>query len=149
MPNPLTAHRVFISHSREDSELVRDIARRLHGAGFETFEDFEEFGSGAEFKKHLRERLSQADVFLILLTPRSLRSSWIMTELGMAEALGREVIPVTVGLRPQDLPAPLQTYRTVPFDRLDDTINELPAKLLANTMDDWEMVVSDDSEATT
>jgi hypothetical protein len=131
MPKPLTAHRVFISHSREDTELVRDIARRLRGAGFETFEDFEDFGSGAEFKKHLRERLSQASVFLILLTRTSLRSSWIMTELGMAEALGREVIPVTVGLSPQDLPAPLQTYHTVPFDRLDGTIGELSEKLSA------------------
>jgi hypothetical protein len=131
MPKPLTAQRVFISHSREDTELVRDIARRLRGAGFETFEDFEEFDSGAEFKKHLRERLSQANVFLILLTPRSLRSSWIMTELGMAEALGRQVVPVTVGLRPQDLPAPLQTYQTVPFDRLDGAIGELSERLLA------------------
>ena len=135
MPKPLTAHRVFISHSREDSELARDIARRLRGAGFETFEDFEEFGSGAEFKKHLRERLSQASVFLILATPRSLRSSWIMTELGMAEALGRIVIPVTVGLNPQDLPAPLQSYHAVPFDRLDGAIGELSETLAAGSED--------------
>jgi hypothetical protein len=66
---------------------------------------------------------------LIVVTPASLRSPWIMTELGMAEALGRQVVPVTVGLRPQELPAPLQTYHTVPFDRLDGAIDELSEQL--------------------
>lgn len=47
----------------------------------------------------------------------------------MAEALGRQVVPVTVGLRPQELPGPLQTYHTVPFDRLDSAIDELSEKL--------------------
>ncbi len=126
-----TARRVFISHSHQDNELVRDIARRLHDAGFETSVDFAQIASGAEFRRQVRERLSQSSVILILVTPASLRSPWIMTELGMAEALGREVIPVTVGLSPQDLPAPLQTYRTVPFDLLDGAIGDLSEKLSA------------------
>jgi hypothetical protein len=123
-----TARRVFISHSHQDNELVRDIARRLRDAGFETSVDFEHIASGAEFRKHVRERLSQSSVILILVTPASLRSPWIMTELGMAEGLDRQVLPVTVGVSNRDLPEPLKTVKTVPFDRLDQAIRKLSAQ---------------------
>ncbi len=123
-----TARRVFISHSHQDNELVRDIARRLRDAGFETFVDFEPIASGEEFRRQVRERLSQSSVILILLTPASLRSPWIMTELGMAEALGRQVLPVTVGISNRNLPEPLKAVKTVPFDRLDQAIRKLSAQ---------------------
>ena len=76
MSTSSSTRRVFISHSRQDNELVRDIARRLRAVGFEPFADFGEFASGAEFKKHLRERLTQCSVFLVLVTPASQRSRY-------------------------------------------------------------------------
>jgi nucleoside 2-deoxyribosyltransferase len=122
---------VFVSHSGQDDELVRDIARRLRDAGLKPCVDFETVSAAAARRKVLRERLREADAVLILLTPTTLRSSWTMTELGMAEALDRLILPVIAGLKQRDLPAPLQSYHAVPFDQLDEAISELSERLAA------------------
>ena len=46
----------------------------------------------------------------------------------MAEALGRQVLPVTVGVSNGNLPEPLKAVKTVPFDRLDQAIRKLSAQ---------------------
>ena len=65
---------IFISHSHQDNELVRDLARRLREAGLQPLVDFTELPVGADWKKTLREQIRSADAVLILLTPASLKS---------------------------------------------------------------------------
>ena len=50
--------RVFISHSHRDDELVRDLARRLRGAGFKPIVDYGEPPVGTDRKKSTRARAS-------------------------------------------------------------------------------------------
>ena len=135
MSKPLTAHRVFVSHSSKDKELVRDIVRRLREAGFESDVGSEDIRAGSDWKSAVRRRIREAETVLFLVTPESLASQWTMTELGIAEGLDRRVIPVTVGIAKRDLPAPLKTYRTVPFDRLDSAISQLSATPSGETED--------------
>jgi len=52
---------VFISHSHQDNELVRDLARRLRDAGLKPLVDFADVGSGTDWKKTVRERIRGAD----------------------------------------------------------------------------------------
>ncbi len=121
--------RVFISHSQQDNELVRDITRRLRTAGFEACMDSDEVASVADTARELRKELRAAQVLLLLVTPASLNSPWAMRELGMAEALGKVVIPITAGVSQRDLPVPLKSYRAIPFDKLDAAIKKLSAEL--------------------
>ena len=116
---------VFISHSHQDNELVRDLVRRLRAAGLKPFVDLADLPVGADWKKTVREQIHAADAMLILVTPAALKSAWMMTELGMAEGFERIVLPVTAGLKPCDLPGPLQTYQVAPFDEVDGVINLL------------------------
>ncbi len=126
---------VFISHSHQDNELVRDLARRLREAGLQPFVDFTELPVGADWKKTVREQIRSADAVLILVTPASLKSPWMMTELGMAEGFERIIVPVTAGLKSCDLPAPLQTYQIAPFDQVDDAIHMLSERLTTAAKD--------------
>ncbi|HEY7422972.1 MAG TPA: toll/interleukin-1 receptor domain-containing protein [Gemmataceae bacterium] len=126
---------VFISHSHQDNELVHDLARRLRDAGLQPSVDFTEFPVGADWKKTLREHIRSADAVLLLLTPASLKSPWMMTELGMAEGFERIIVPVTAGLKSRDLPAPLQTYQVAPFDQVDGAIRMLSERLTAAAND--------------
>src|SRR5262245_2074024 len=127
--------RVFISHSHEDNELVRDLVRRLGDAGLQPFVDFTELPVGPDWKKTVREQIRSADAVLILITPATLKSPWMMTELGMAEGFERIIVPVTAGLKSRDLPAPLQTYQVAPFDQVDGAIRVLSERLTAAAND--------------
>ena len=121
--------RIFISHSSQDMELVRDMERRLRVAGLEPFGAPDGSPAIGEWKKALLDRLRKADAVLVLVTPSALDSPWIMAELGMAEGFDKLIVPVTAGLAPHKLPAPLASYQIVPFDQLDSAISELARKL--------------------
>ncbi|MBI3467531.1 MAG: toll/interleukin-1 receptor domain-containing protein [Planctomycetes bacterium] len=133
----MTASRgsVFIIHSHQDNELVRDLARRLCDAGLDPLVDLTDLPVAANWKKTVRKKIRAADAVLVLMTPAALNSSWVMTELGMAEGFDRLVIPVSAGLKPRNLPAPLRTYRIAPFDRVDAAINMLSERLTAAAND--------------
>ncbi len=128
---------VFISHSHEDNELVRDLARRLRDAGLNPLVDFADLTSGGglrgpvwmDWKKKVPDQIRAADAVLMLVTPAALKSAWMMRELGMAEGLERVVLPLTAGVKPRDLPAPLQSYQVTPFDEADRAINTLSESL--------------------
>jgi hypothetical protein len=110
-------------------------SRRLRDAGLKPLVDFADLPVGMEWKRTVREQIREADAMLILVTPAALNSAWMMAELGMAEGFERVVLPVTAGLRPHDLPAPLQTYEVIPFDEVDRAINTLGERLTPTAKD--------------
>jgi hypothetical protein len=120
--------RIFIIHSQQDKELVRDMERRLRVAGLEPC-GVGEIAAIDGRKKALRDLLRNADAVLVLVTPAALTSPWVMTELGMAEGFDKPIVPVTAGLESHGLPAPLASYQVVPFDELDGAISELARRL--------------------
>jgi len=126
---------VFISHSHQDNELVRDLARRLRDAGLKPVADLSDIPAGAEWRKVVRERLREAEAMIILVTPAALSSAWMMAELGMAEGFERLILPVVAGLKPRSLPAPLQSYQVIPFDEVDRAIEALAERLAPATKD--------------
>ena len=127
--------KVFISHSHHDNELVRDLSRRLRDAGLKPLADYSDIPVGTDWKKIVRDQIAAAEAMLILVTPAALSSPWMMAELGMAEGFERVILPVTVGLKARDLPAPLRTYQITPFDEVDSAINMLSEKLTAAAKD--------------
>ena len=124
---------IFISHSHKDKELVRDIARRLRTAGLEAIIDIDDLPTSEDWKKHLLMRLRNADAVMVLVTPAALESPWLVVEVGMADGFDKVIVPVTVGVDLQRLPAPWQSYQAVPFDELDRAIKELGEKLAENS----------------
>ena len=125
----MTTGTVFISHSHQDIELARDLARRLRDAGLKPFVDFTDIAPGADWRKTTLKQIRAADAMLILVTPAAIKSAYMMTELGMAEGFERIIVPVTAGVESQDLPDPLRTYQGVPFDQVDGAIRMLSERL--------------------
>lgn len=121
--------RVFISHSHQDNELGRDLARRLRDACLVPVVDFAAPLVSTDWKKTVHDQIRAADAMLILVTPAALKSAWMMAELGMAEGFELIILPVTAGVKPSDLPGPLQTYQVIPFDQVDRAINMLSERL--------------------
>ena len=80
---------------------------------------YEEVALGARWYDEITKALEQANVFIALVSPDFLSSEWGMFEVGAA--LGRRwqfsdslVVPVLLhGVRPRDLPGPLQQFQTL------------------------------------
>lgn len=86
--------RVFISHSDVDMVAARKLRNLLvHRVNAHVFTT-EDFSAGEKWESKLRDQLSAADVVVVLLTPTSVHSNWVLHEIGAAWALGKPIVPV-------------------------------------------------------
>lgn len=90
------SYQVFISHSSKDSELARDLARRLEEAGAKVFTAMDSFRVGEELNRAIHHALREADELVVLLTDNAAFNSNVMYELGVADSLDKRVTPVIV-----------------------------------------------------
>ena len=80
-----------------------------------------EFAYGSDWRDLLRDALRGNDVLLALCTPRSVGNRWLHFEVGAFFGQAWPVIPVTLrGLRPDDLPEPLNTFQEPNLEVEDD-----------------------------
>ena len=90
------AFNVFISHSREDQPLVERIERGLtFGGRVRVLTDQRMVSTRQHWRAELRRALESTDVFVVMGTPASARSDFVLQELGGAWALGKPIVIVT------------------------------------------------------
>lgn len=86
--------RVFISHSEGDLVFARKLRNLLAHHGTAQVFSTDDLTAGDKWEGKLRNELSAADAVLVLLTPTSVHSSWVLHEIGAAWALEKPIIPV-------------------------------------------------------
>jgi hypothetical protein len=50
--------------------------------------------AGEKWRSKIKSALNASDVFMVLLSPTSVKSAWVLFELGLAWGLGMPIIPV-------------------------------------------------------
>lgn len=129
---------MFISYGREDQRYLNDLkdhaADLVRNARVEFFDDTCIQG-GREWKALLEEGLGGAEIFMILVTSKSISSDYCMRELDVALALGLMILPVKVGSVLLTEDNPLSRLQYVPNG---GAISELPAQGRAPA---WRTVV--------
>ena len=83
---------MFISHSYDDHEYADELKEALTKLHIGGRSDLVETASYDTMFQVVRERLKAADAVIILLSKHALASSWVMVELGAAQALGKKVV---------------------------------------------------------
>jgi CheY-like chemotaxis protein len=115
---------VFISYSHEDRLTANLFSQRVEEMGFRTWIDFTELKGGDEWKKSIDRALTQSVAMLVLLTPESVRSSWVQYEVERAQEYNCTVIPLMMRYTP--LPAFLDHLHYIDFrDRMEQAFKEL------------------------
>lgn len=99
------AYSVFISATRADIEIARDIARRIKEAGVRVFPVEKSATLGQNILSTFKKELHEADEVLVLLTGRSVASPSIISEIGAAHGLNKRVTPVLVNVEPRQVPS--------------------------------------------
>ena len=88
--------RVFISYSYDDHEYAEKLREALAELDIISGFDPIETTSGETVRKTIRKRIEAADAVVVLISKGALASSWVMFELGAAEALGKKVVPIVL-----------------------------------------------------
>ena len=91
---------VFISHSGKEPELAQNLAAVLQQAGFRVWDAYSNLYPGDNWAKLTAQALEESQAMVVLLTPESLESRWVQSEIEYA--LGNKnyawrLIPVLVG----------------------------------------------------
>jgi hypothetical protein len=85
---------VFISYSRKDAEVCRKLFTLLVERGLNPWYD-KDIGSGA-FKQKIVGRISEAEVFVLVLSANSMASANVSKELSIASNAGRLIVPIAI-----------------------------------------------------
>ena len=100
-PNSTTSMRVFISHSSNDirvAELLIDLLRKALNLKSEeircTSVDGYGMPGGASVDETLRVEVHDAELLIGIVTPASLKSAYVMFELGARWGAGKRMIPL-------------------------------------------------------
>jgi hypothetical protein len=110
--------KVFISHSSTDKWIARQISVHLEERGIDSFLDEKDIETGDSINDSIQTHLSDCDEILLLLSPASLKSDWVLVELGGARALKKRLVPILLHVGPNELPDVLS-------DELGRDINEI------------------------
>src|SRR5437660_2798829 len=86
--------RVFLSYAAADRTYARHLQEILSPfANFRVFTT-DALSAGEDWTPKLREEIARSDVFVVLLSPASVRSDWVLQELGAAWGLNKPIVPV-------------------------------------------------------
>jgi hypothetical protein len=87
--------KVFLSYAREDRGYAERLRRILvQSAGAQVFTD-DMLNSGELWYERVLQELREADIFVVIGTPRSSGSESVLQELGAAWAIGKPLVVVT------------------------------------------------------
>lgn len=87
---------LFLSYSRADSAFADELNISLESHGFEVYIDREDLFPGERFEPRLEALISEADTTVVILSPNWIASDYCQKELGIAQSLGRRIIPAII-----------------------------------------------------
>jgi|GEM_PF-2760084 len=119
---------VFVSYSRSDGEFVASLLSRLEDENIRTFAD-RSIEAGEQWLPRLEYALRNSEVILFLLTPASLRSSWVNAEAGAAWILKKTLLPVLLDANTDHAIELLRSYQAHDLAGKED-VDDLIARLI-------------------
>jgi hypothetical protein len=96
--------KIFISHSSKDKWAARRISDDIEKLGATTFLDEKDIRTGQSLDESIKSNLKNSDDFLILISPSSLKSEWVLIELGGAIALEKKIVPILLYVGANEVP---------------------------------------------
>lgn len=117
--------KVFISHSGIDRWAARQLANLIEASGHTTFLDEKDISTGDPIDASIQQHLKECQHLLLLLSPASIASHWVLIELGGAKALGKKVIPILFHLGANEIPPAISQLLARDINDFDKYLEEL------------------------
>jgi hypothetical protein len=132
---------VFVSYASADSMAAKVIVERLRSRDLNVWLDADELRPGDHWAESIRTAISASAYFLLLLSKKSVQSSWMIHEVEAAlkELQSRDVTFVPVLLEDCDIPPSLAIYQC--FDMrsgVEENLERLAEALRSTPKIDFE-----------
>jgi hypothetical protein len=96
---------VVISYSQQASEITAALAKQLQSNGLDVWWDAD-LTNGQRFNDVIRQQIEEADAVVVIWTPESAKSQYVLMEAGIAYAWDKLVTVRADSLPATDLPGP-------------------------------------------
>lgn len=106
-------HQIFISYSEKDIDLAKEMATYLEDMGCHSYVAQRDIPSGEIWADSIRDALIAADELLIIVTPNSINSRWIMIESGIAWSMEKMLNVAYCWVDLKDLPEIFTKHQAV------------------------------------
>jgi hypothetical protein len=87
---------LFVSYSRQDAAKVDRLIAALEQANHNVWVDREDIRGGDQWRRQIVAAIKSADLFLIVLSPNSVKSDNVRKELDLAEGVRKRVLPLVL-----------------------------------------------------
>jgi TIR domain len=128
----MSSKHIFFSYSRDNSEFVLDLAKKLRAAGRNVWLDQLDIETGERWDRSIEKALEKADVLLVVLSKTSVDSNNVMDEVSFALEEGKRVLPVLY----EDCDIPFRLRRLQFADFTTDVDSGMETLFRALDMDD-------------
>jgi len=134
-PRVRNARQVFISHAHEDRQIAHRLAAELQKQGYAIWIAPNSIHSGESWVSAIDRGLHESGIFLALLSPAAIKSSWVKSETRVAIQLEHQkrmrIVPVMVRpCNPGELSTFLSSYQAISlFNRYEQALPELLVEL--------------------
>ena len=123
---------VFISSAYWDRDWTRKFVDQLLSAEQNVWYGEREVAVGEPWEDKLESGLRNSEYIVLLVSPKSINSSWFNFELGASLGMGKRVIPIVAkDLKAGELPGPIRSMRYIVMDNPEDTAREVVDTLTA------------------
>jgi len=99
----MTTIDVFVSHASEDSSTAIQLASHLESSGYRTWYYERDAVAGVSPLLQIRWAIINCHVVVVVVSPSTVRSHYVVREVVRAMELGKDFIPFLVGLTRNDL----------------------------------------------
>jgi len=120
---------VFVSHSTTDAWIAGMMSRKMRGAGAKTWLDEKDLEGGAVVVDGILQGIRASDEVVVLVSPKSVKSQWIMFEIGAARIQGKRVTPILNNVAKYDAIKPLKDVKSMDLNRFDKFLVQLRTRI--------------------
>ena len=119
---------VFISHSSRDAWIASMMAEKVSALGAETWLDAKDLEGGDLITAKIREGLDACQEAVVLISPHSVGSRWVVFEIGAVWGQHKRVTPI-LNNASVDAIAPLKEIKVIDLNDFDRFLSELEKRI--------------------
>jgi hypothetical protein len=120
---------VFISYSKNDENIAKQIYNALSNAGVDAFLAIFSLQGGQKWSVEIQKKLKKSQYVFFIASKSGVSSAFVQQELGGAISLKKIIIPILIDIEAEDLPGWTNQYHAIDYRKNPDSLWSMIGKI--------------------